>query len=62
MLVVKSPGLRFDGSLAWGRVEVPDLATEELFFPDEPHPASARSRTAMLAVTAPARLLGRGFI
>src|SRR5919197_1664515 len=61
MFGVKSAGLRFEGSLDCGNVFVPDCwAAEELLTPDEPHPASAGSRTAMLAATAPARLLARG--
>jgi hypothetical protein len=59
-LVVKSAGFRFDGSLDWGNV--PDCCAVEESFPDEPHPASAGSRTTMLAATAPTRLLARAFI
>src|SRR5919204_182273 len=57
IVVEKSAGLRFDGSLDWGNVFVPDCwAAEALLPPDEPHPASAGSRTAMHATPAPARL------
>jgi hypothetical protein len=63
MFVLKSAGFRFDGSLLWGNVFVPDCpAAEELSFPDEPHPASAGSRAATHAIPAPARLIARASI
>src|SRR5436190_534329 len=63
MLGVKSAGFRFDGSLDWGNVFVPDCwAAEDVLSPDEPHPANAGSTTAMHAIAAPQRLIARAFI
>src|SRR5215210_2204846 len=63
MFVEKSAGSRSDGSLDCGKVLLPDCcATVEESSPDEPHPASAGSRTATLATAAPARLIARASI